>query len=107
MLSTRSHAMIVMHRIGQTKGQLKRIAEYALDINKKSDSPSVISNHQISLNHNFDWSNVRILDSESSYNKRLTSEMIFIRTQKNGLNLQSNTESLTVIYFPVIALSSS
>ncbi|KYN37533.1 hypothetical protein ALC56_08095 [Trachymyrmex septentrionalis] len=41
--------------IGQRKRQLKtRIAEHSSNINKKSGSPSVISNHQISLNHNFD-----------------------------------------------------
>jgi len=100
--------------VRQTKGQLKtRIAEHALDIKsinliKKSDSPNIISKHWISLNHNFDWNNVRILEfSESSYNKILIFEMIFIRTQKNRLNLQSDTESLPEIYSSIIALSPS
>ena len=28
---------------------------------KKSDSPSIISNHRISLDHNFDWNKIKIL----------------------------------------------
>jgi len=32
--------------------------------------------HRINLNHNSRWNEVKILDSESSYNKRLISEMI-------------------------------
>ena len=64
--------------LARQKGKT-RIAEHSSDINKKSSSPSVISNHRISLNHNFDWKKVKILDREPSYNKRLTSEMIFIK----------------------------
>ena len=47
-----------------------------------TDSPSVIPNHRVNFNHNFKWNDVRILDSESSYNKRLISEMIHIKRQK-------------------------
>ena len=72
------------------------------DINKKKSSSQVLYlNIGPHLNDNFDWNNVRILDSEPSYNKILTSEMIFMR-QKNGLNLQSDTESLPEIYSPII-----
>jgi len=105
MLFIRSHATIMMHHnIGQTKRQLKtRIIEHSSDINKESiKNPSVISNHWISLDHNFDWNKIKILDRKLSYNKRLTSEMIFIKRQKIGLNLQSDTESLPEIYSPVI-----
>jgi len=37
-------------------------------------------------NHTFDWLNVKILDFESNYFKRLVSEMIYIKTKSNGLN---------------------
>jgi len=47
-----------------------RIAEYSSDINKKSGSPSVISNHRISLDHNFDWNKVKILDKEQKIDFR-------------------------------------
>jgi len=39
--------------VGQTKRQLKtRLQEHASDINRRSKSPSVISNHRIDHNHN-------------------------------------------------------
>ncbi|KYM97515.1 hypothetical protein ALC62_11809, partial [Cyphomyrmex costatus] len=64
------------HKKGQTKRQLKiRVHEHVSDINKKVKSPPVISNHRIEKNHNFDWENVKILDVEPSYNKRLISEI--------------------------------
>jgi len=72
------------------------------DINKKTGSPSIISDHHINLNHNFRWNEVKISDSESSYNKRLISEMIHIRRQKQGLNRQNDIESLSESYLPII-----
>ncbi|KYQ46473.1 hypothetical protein ALC60_14570, partial [Trachymyrmex zeteki] len=60
--------------VGQIKRQLKiRLHEHVSDINKKSKSPTVITNHRIDQNHNFDWGNVEILDIEASYNKGLIS----------------------------------
>jgi len=40
--------------VSQTKRKLStRIREHILDINKKTGSPLVISDHRINLNHNF------------------------------------------------------
>lgn len=63
------------------------MSEHRSDINKKSGSPSVISNHRMSHNHEFEWNKVRVLDVEPSYNKRMVSEMVHIKMQSNGLNL--------------------
>jgi len=52
--------------------------------------------------HEFDWANVKILDEEVHYNKRLISEMIFIKKQSKGLNLQRDTELLDPIYSDII-----
>jgi len=49
--------------------------------------------------HTFDWNNVRIMDSESNYNKRLVSEMLHIKEQRNGINLQKDTELLDESHF--------
>ena len=49
-----------------------------------------------------DWLNTKILDSERSHYKRLVSEMIYIKMQKNGLNKQSDTEHFPEIYLPFI-----
>jgi len=38
------------------------------------------------------WNEVKIVDNEPSYSKRLISEMIQIKKQPYGLNKQSDTE---------------
>lgn len=53
--------------------------------------------------HSFDWNHVEIIDRETYYYKRLISEMFFIQTQTNGLNLQTDTEFLGDSYKPIIS----
>jgi len=87
--------------IDQTKRKLSmRICKHISDINKKTGSPLVISDHSINLNHNFRWNEMKILDSESSYNKRF--KMIHIKRQKQGLNRQNDLESLPESYLSII-----
>jgi len=50
-------------------------------------------------NHSFDWQNIKILDFESNYYKRIVSEMIHIKTQGNGLNSVDDIECLDSSYF--------
>jgi len=54
--------------------------------------------HKFRQNSEFDWDNVKILNEEMKYNKRLISKMIFIKKQKHGLNAQMDTELLDSIY---------
>jgi len=49
--------------------------------------------------YDFDWDNVEILDVERNLNKRLISEMINIKFQSKGLNLQTDTDSVDQAYF--------
>jgi len=58
-----------------------RVREHRADINKKSGTSSVITNHRLELNHEMQWNEVLIMDSELSYKKRLISEMIHIKRQ--------------------------
>jgi len=89
--------------VGQTKRQLQtRIKEHRTDINKKSGLPSVISTHRLSQKHDFDWDNVKILDKEPSYKKRLTSEMIHIKIQHNNINKQTDTDAFPDTYLHII-----
>jgi len=37
-------------------------------------------------NHTFDWQNVKIMNFETNYFKKLISKMVYIKTQENGLN---------------------
>ena len=68
------------------------------------DSPkhSVISEHITQHSHSIDWNNAVILDTEPRYYKRLISEMIHIKEQKNGLNLQKDTDLLHESYFDLL-----
>jgi len=48
-----------------------RVAEHKNDINKKASKHSVITDHRLELNHEFDWENPTILDKEKFYYRRL------------------------------------
>ncbi|KYN30131.1 hypothetical protein ALC57_00414, partial [Trachymyrmex cornetzi] len=56
----------------------------------------------VSHPHDFDWENVKILDSERNYNKRIMSEMLYINCQTNGLNMQTDTEALNHGYIEIL-----
>jgi len=85
--------------VGQTKRILgTRISEHRSHIRRVSTQPSVITDHRLHMNHDFDWDNVEILNGEINYKKRFVSEMIFIKKQIRGLNLQSDTDLLDPIY---------
>jgi len=89
--------------VGQTKRRLStRISEHRNDINKKTSNHSVITEHKIDLNHDFDWDKPKILDKENYYFRRLTSEMINIKTQIYPINLQSDTECLQLVYNDIL-----
>jgi len=80
--------------IGQTGRLLKtRVSEHRNHIRRNSPTASVITNHMMRHNHDLDWNNVEILD-EKYYHKRLVFEMLHIKRQGNGLNLQTDTDCL-------------
>ena len=88
--------------VGQTGRKLKtRIAEHRNHIKYNTSARSVITEHRRQLDHEFKWEEVEILDEEPSYRRRLVSEMINIRKQKNGINLQTDTEGLHKAYIPI------
>jgi len=90
--------------VGQTKRQLKtRIREHKNNIKQDQSKHSIISEHIIKFNHSIDWDNVKILDHESKFYKRITSEMIHIKEQKASLNLNSDTELLDESYFDILS----
>lgn len=78
--------------VGQTDRKLIiRINEYKKQINKTTTNKSVITEYRLNFNHEFKWDEVKILDKEACYNKRLISEMLYIKRQRNGINLQTDT----------------
>ncbi|KYN22070.1 hypothetical protein ALC57_05546 [Trachymyrmex cornetzi] len=89
--------------LGQTCRQLKsRITEHKNHIRWNTSVRNVITEHRLQEGHDFDWNSVAILDEKPHYRKRLISEMIFIRRQTHGLNLQTDMEGLPKAYLPII-----
>ncbi|XP_018373120.1 PREDICTED: uncharacterized protein LOC108767647 [Trachymyrmex cornetzi] len=89
--------------VGQTSRQLKtRIYEHRNHIRWNTSARSVITDHRLQYAHDFDWNNVKVLDVESCYIKRLISEMLYIKEQENGINLQTDTVGLHKEYVNII-----
>ena len=85
--------------VGQTGRQLKsRITEHRNHIRHKTSVRSVITEHSLQCNHEFQWDYVKILDEEPSYRKRLISEMLYIKKQKNSLYKRTLKVSIRHIY---------
>jgi len=75
-----------------------RLSEYRGHTRRNSIQHSVITDHRLKSKYEFDWDNAKVLDEEMNYNKRLISEMIFIKKQKHDLNAQTDTALLDPIY---------
>jgi len=76
--------------IEKTKRKLNtRISKHRRDINKKTDKHFVITEYRLNNNHEINLDHPEILDKEKYYYRRLISEMINIKSQKNTLNMQS------------------
>ncbi|KYM97837.1 hypothetical protein ALC62_11470 [Cyphomyrmex costatus] len=89
--------------VGQTKRKLiTRVNEHRNHIRRNTSSKSVITDHRLDHSHEFNWNNVNILDCESFYHKRLISEMLYIKTQSNGLNLKTDTDGLDRSYADIL-----
>lgn len=89
--------------VGQTKRQLKtRLKEHMNNFKLDQSKHSVITEHMLNFNHSFNWDNVKILDSECNFHKRLISEMLHIKEQKNGINSNKDTEMLDCAYFNIL-----
>ena len=85
--------------VGQTGRQLHtRISEHKNQIRHNTTNHSVITEHRLNFDHNFAWDKVEILDTEPFYSKRLMSEMLFIKRQRNSINLQTDVQGLHHTY---------
>ncbi|KYN13631.1 hypothetical protein ALC57_14176 [Trachymyrmex cornetzi] len=84
------------------------VQDFDNSINKTASLSSlhVVAQHQVNFDHKFNWDDIVILDTEPFFNKRLTSEMIFIKKQTHSINKQNDTEKLPESYFPLLKISS-
>lgn len=78
------------------------LKEHANNIKLDSSRHSVVTEHIIKSKYTFNWNDTKILDIESNFHKRLIAEMIHIREQKNGINLNTDTELLDNTYFDIL-----
>jgi len=89
--------------VGPTCRLLKtRIDEHQSHIRRNTNQNSVITEHRLKFSYDFVWNNVEILDEKIHFNKRIISEMVYIKKQSFGLNLQHDTDFLNSIYFDII-----
>jgi len=89
--------------IGQTKKHLAtRIKEHKNNINNSSGNFSVVTDHRLTFNHDFDWLKPNILHKERNRKKREIAEMFYIKKFDNNINLQKDTENLNSIYDSII-----
>ena len=80
--------------IGQSGRKLrKRIVEHKTDYeNKHKDS--IFYKHQLRTNHDFDFNETTIINTESNYYKRTFSEMSHIQIHQKTLNRKQDTQHL-------------
>ena len=89
--------------VGQTERKLKtRLAELRNHINWNSNNQSVITEHRIEFERDFDWENVAILNEERFLNNCLISEYLYILMQQNNLNLRLGTEGVHQTYIQLL-----
>jgi len=79
-----------------------RIKEHRNNIKNPSGNFSVVTNHRISLQHEFEPDKTRILHKERNRKKREIAKMFFIKKHNNNINLQKDTENLNSIYDKII-----
>ena len=89
--------------IGQTKQYLKnRINQHKNSIQKKKLTPNIpntaLSDHAVDNLHNFNFNNVKILNKETNYKKRLILEMIHIKKELKSINYRTDITNLNSIY---------
>jgi len=92
-----------MAYIGQTKRHVAtRINEHKNNIKNSTGNFSVVTEHRLNFNHDFDWLKPIILHKERNRKKREIAEMFFIKKFDNNINLQKDTENLNSIYDSII-----
>lgn len=85
--------------IGETQQYLsKRISSHKSNIKFKSIHSTALAKHVLEENHKIDFENPEILDTESNFNKRLISEMMYISKNSRAMNHKTDIQSLSLLY---------
>ena len=58
--------------------------------------------HCKNYNHNFNWDETIILDTQCNWNKRLISEMLHIKDNMSAINKKEDVAKLSTVYTPIL-----
>lgn len=87
--------------VGTTKQYLKnRIYQHSYDCrerNRNKPEKTALAEHHFAENHEFDFENFSVLDSENNYFKRMISEMVHIQLNKT-VNCRTDVTNLSAFY---------
>ena len=84
--------------IRQTNRYLKtQIQEHKNSMKYSNSNRTALAHHALSTKHTFDFERTRILSFETFYKKRINSEMILIKANKNSINHRSDIANLSLI----------
>lgn len=92
--------------LGQTKQTIKsRGNAHKSSCNERyrnKKDQTALAHHHFTENHEFDFENIKIVDYEKNYKKRLFSEMLCIKKHDNTINKKTDTDGLSEIYHNII-----
>lgn len=93
--------------VGQTGRYLKtRITEHERSVRPvnfaSTSNKTALAEHTFGNLHRFDFSSTEIIGYQPNYKKRLVSEMINIKKQKNSINKKQDTDDLSTSYYNLI-----
>lgn len=66
------------------------------------NASTALHKHEKNNNHNFDFKNTKILDSDSNYSKLTVKEMIAIKKETNAVNDKQDIQNLSRMYHNLI-----
>lgn len=89
--------------IGTSDDLKRRLAQHANDIAKNRPEKSALAHHAITNSHTFDFDNVKVLEREKRYRKRMLLEEFHIKSCRNCVNFKSiDTRNVNDIYTPLL-----
>lgn len=90
--------------VGQTSKQLRtRISEHQRNFYLDYNCQSVVSKHCSDFGHDFYWNDVKILDMEQFYQKKINLwDDKYQNVGERSINLKKDTDLLDQIYTPLI-----
>lgn len=90
--------------IGTTKQLLKqRMANHRSDIRLKDTAKTALAKHSVDNNHQPDFANVEILQTERNVSKRYTLETLHILNNHNNMNRKQDTQNISTVYCALVS----